>query len=114
MNGEPPICALLFARVAPPEPRLRKRNQVGHLPAIERQLENALVLHHLTDARGPGFHQRGAGLDLHRLRKLTKLQDDVDHGTAVDLQHDAGLRMRPEPDNVASNRYGPMGRFGST
>ena len=97
MNGDRPSAAVVARRGSRPDRSAGQRNQVGDVAAVERQLEDALVFHDLTDADVPGFHQRRAGLDLHRLGKLAKLEDDVDGGTAIDLQHDAGLHIRPEP-----------------
>jgi hypothetical protein len=82
----------LVARYADLSGPAAQRNQVGDLPAVQRQLENSRVLDHLAHARTARLHHRGVGLDRHALSELTDLEDDVDDRARVDLQHDPGLR----------------------
>src|SRR5207253_7117020 len=71
-----------------------KRDEVRHLPAIERQLKNALVLNDGSDPRGSRLDLNSIRLDFDLLRHLTDLQNRVDHRVAVYLQHNAALNKR--------------------
>ena len=73
-----------------------KRNQLIDVAAIQRELQNARILHDLTDSCIPRFHQRSICLDFNLLRDLTYFQDHIDRGTAVDLQHNSALCIRTE------------------
>ena len=71
-------------------------DQFRHLACIQRQFHDAHVIHDLADTRVPRFDECGIGLDLDGLGNLADLQQDVDNGIGINLQHDSCLRKRPE------------------
>jgi hypothetical protein len=76
--------------------RRQKLHQVGGIASVERQVQDALVVHHLADAEIAGFDGERARLDRHGLLDLPHRHSDDDGRRRTDLQHDAGLRVRPE------------------
>ena len=69
----------------------RKRYQIRHIATIERQIENALGLDDLTNARSSRFNQRRVRLNLDRFTHLADLQRHIDNRITVDLQHNSSL-----------------------
>ena len=69
----------------------RKLDQIGSLAAVERQIENALILDHRADAGVLRFHLRRIGFHLHCLRNRADVQSHVDGRIGGHLKHDAGL-----------------------
>ena len=74
----------------------RQEDQLGRLPAIERQFHHALVVDHLANASGVRLHHGGVGGDRHLLTHHADGQRDVDLGIRADLQHDAILHIGRE------------------
>ena len=75
----------------------KQRQQVGRIAAVQRQLHDALVVHHLADAEVARLHRLRVGSDGNGFLYRAKLQRHRHVRIAVDLQHDAGLDGRAEP-----------------
>ena len=71
-------------------------DQVGRDAAVERQFQNALVLHHGSDARGLRFHQRSVRLHRYLFAYVTDFERDVDGRVAGNLQDDSRLHRGGE------------------
>ena len=66
-----------------------EEDQLGRLPAVERQLHDALVVDHLADAGVLGFDQRRVRGHRDLLADRADRERHVDLGVRSDLQHDA-------------------------
>ena len=73
-----------------------KRDEVGNLPAVERQLRNSLVFDDRSDARGSRLDLSGVRLNFDLFAYLTDSRNRIDHSVAVDLQHHSDLKERTE------------------
>ena len=67
-------------------------DQVGDLTAVEGQFQDSLLLDDLPNALAPRLHQRRVRLNLDLLRHLTYFQHQIDHRSAVHLQHNSRLQ----------------------
>ena len=95
------------------------RYELSDLAAIERQIDDLLLIDHLADAGAVRFHHRRRGLHLDLFADRADPQDRVDRGRRVDLQHDAALNICTEaflldlhsvrPDGKARQRVGTGG-----
>ncbi len=124
-NDRPPASEYAWPPLLPPMLRLvafsagcgtaagRNCMQVGGIPAVERQVQDPLVVHHLADAEVARLDHQRVGLNGDVLGDLAERQGDVDDRVRADLQHDAGLRVGAKPCSITSRRYGPTGRSGS-
>ena len=72
------------------------QDQLGCVTSIQRQFQNALCLHGLSDTHSAGLHKRSIGLNLDLLRPLAHFERHVNDWVAVDLQHDSCLDKRSE------------------
>ena len=72
----------------------REQQQVGDLASIERQLQHALVVNQLANARAPRFDHRRIRLHGNLLRHGAEREHDVDRRRRVDGQHDTRLDIR--------------------
>ena len=63
--------------------RSRKEDQFGRLASVERHLQDAHVIDHLTNTGAAGFNQGGVRLNLDLIGNLAHLQDRIDHGLAL-------------------------------
>src|SRR5436190_7397893 len=73
-----------------------QENELGHLASVQRQLENALIVHDGSHAGVSRFNQSSVGADLDRLSNLTDLEDGINGGVAIDLKHDSSLNVSAE------------------
>ena len=73
-----------------------KRDQVGHAPAVQRQLENPLVLNDLAYTGVPCLDERGVGLNLNLFADLSDCQHRIDGKIRVHLQHHSHLHKSSE------------------
>ena len=74
----------------------RKKHQLGNLTAIERQLQHTRIVDDLPDPCIPRLDQCSIRLNLNLLGHPAYVEANVDHGIAVDLQHDSGLYVGAE------------------
>ena len=63
----------------------RNQNQIRDPAAIERQFDDAHIVHDLADAGASRLHQSGIRLNIDFIGDLSDLKHCVDHGIAVDL-----------------------------
>jgi hypothetical protein len=75
-------------------------DEIGRVPAVQGQLQDPLVVHHLADAHVARLDERRCGLDDHRLFDRAERQLDVDRRAVADAQHDAGAGIRLEAGEV--------------
>ncbi len=76
--------------------RRRKLDQVRGLAAVEREIDNALILDHRAQAGVLRFHLRRIGFHLDRLRNGADVQSYVDGRIGGHLKYDAGLDVVSE------------------
>src|SRR5262249_35493520 len=69
----------------------RKRDQIVHVPSVQRQLEHAGVFDDLTHAGVSGLHQCRVGLHFHLFGYLSYFKYRIDNRAGVYLQDDSGL-----------------------
>jgi hypothetical protein len=74
----------------------REEDQLGHLASVERQLDDALVIDDLADARAVSFDGRRVAGHRHLLRHVADPQRHVDHWIRADLEHDTVLDIGVE------------------
>ena len=89
--------------------RSRERDQIYGIPAVERQRENALVFHHLSETGVARLDERRRRLHRDRLLDGAERQVHVDDRRVVDLQDDARAHVRFEArqvhvESIRSNR----------
>ena len=89
--------------------RSRERDQIYGIPAVERQRENALVFHHLSETGVARLDERRRRLHRDRLLNGAERQVHVDDRRVVDLQDDARAHVRFEArqvhvESIRSNR----------
>src|SRR5262249_30678409 len=84
-----------------------KRDQIGHVAAVERQFENPLILDHLADAYASCFNQRGIGLNLNLLADLSNFEDRIYHRRGIYLQNNSRLHERTEARYRRFQAIGP-------
>ena len=77
--------------------RSRERDQIGYLPAIQRQFHNALLFDDLADTDVARLDQSGVRLNLDLFADLSDFKRWIDDGIAIDLQHDSRLHERAKP-----------------
>ena len=85
----------------------KQRQQIGRIAAVQRQLHDALVVHHLADAEVARLDRLRVGSDGNGFLYGAKLQRHRHVRIAVDLQHDAGLDGRAEPLQRDIETIGP-------
>ncbi len=66
-------------------------NQIGRIAAVEREIDDALLVDYLADARATGLDGQRGCFHLHLLAHRTELHGDFDGGAAGNLQHDTAL-----------------------
>jgi hypothetical protein len=71
-------------------------HEIGGIPPIQRELEDALVINYRSDAGGLRFHHGGVGFYLNLFCDGADLQRDIDGGIVTHLQDDAGLKVPAE------------------
>ena len=76
--------------------RGEQRQQVRRVASVERQLEDAFVLHHLADAKRARLDRLRVGGDGDGFLDCAELEDDRDIRIAIHLQDDAGLDRSAE------------------
>ena len=69
----------------------RKKQQIGHLAAIQGQIDHALLVDHLADARVLGLHHRRRGFHQYLFIDCANPERHINGGIAVHLQRDASL-----------------------
>ena len=74
----------------------RKQDQLRGLPAIERQLDDSLVVDDLTDPGAARLDERRTGGHGDHLAQNTNLQFNVELRIRAYLQNDAFLQIRRE------------------
>ena len=125
-NDKPPASEYAWPPLLPPMLRLvgvqrglrhrrrQKLHQVGRVASVERQVQDALVVHHLADAEIAGFDRERVGLDRDGFLDLPHRHGDVDDWRRRrPAARCRSARTTLKPCSVASRRYGPTGRFGS-
>ena len=86
-----------------------QKDQLGSLPAVQRDLEHVLVVNHLTDPRVFRLDERGVRGHRHLLTDRANRQHDVDFGIRSDLQDDTvanvGVEsLQDDPELIRSDR----------
>jgi hypothetical protein len=76
--------------------RPREHDQVRDVPALQRQLDDLLLLDDLVDPRAADVDERRLRRDGDRLLDVAERELRVDDRVGVDLEHDARLDVRPE------------------
>ena len=89
----------------------RQEDQLGRLAAVQRQLHDALIVDHLSDAGVLGFDQRGVRRHRDLLADRADGERHVDLGIRADLQHDAVPHVGVEAleHDLAAGRARPAG-----
>lgn len=67
----------------------REQHQCEHVPAVERQIGDAPVLHHFPDRGARGIHKSGLPTDFDRFGRRAHLQLEVDVRVLIHLQRQA-------------------------
>ena len=75
----------------------RKRNEVGYVAPVQRQIQNAQVVDHRAYSSAPRLDLGRIRLYFHLLGHLPDFKNGINHSTCVDLQHDSRLQKAPEP-----------------
>ena len=91
-----PPCMLRLSRRAGLHGRAGDHDQVGDLAALERQLDDPLVLDDVADAGAAHIDDRRGRLDRDRLLEIADRELRVERRRGADLQHDAGLDVGTE------------------
>ena len=91
----------------------RKHDQRQRVAAVERQIRDAPVLHHLADGRAAGIHQRSFARDFDGLGGLADIQPEIDFGALVHLQGDSGAHGLLEAGLLRRDRVGADRQRGS-
>ena len=73
-----------------------EKNQHEIVPAIQRQINDALLIYNLSNACAMGFDHGGIRRDLDLFRYRTNLQRGVNSGIAVNLQNNSRLDIFAE------------------
>ena len=66
-----------------------QRNQVQHVPAVQRNLCNRPTFHHLSEGSAFSLQQRRGSRDFHRLAHIAHLHRDVNAGCGLHFHRDA-------------------------
>ena len=74
-----------------------EKDQLGGLPAVQRHLEDALIVDHLSDAGAVRLDEARVRDDGHLFADGADAQRDVDLGVRAHLQHDAVADVGVEP-----------------
>ena len=66
-------------------------HQLQHVSTVERQIDDAALVHYLNQVSGGGLHQRCIGIHGDLLAGGSRQQDHVHLNVGIYLQGDAGL-----------------------
>src|SRR5215471_2900106 len=86
-----------------------EEDQFGGIAAIERQLQNPLVIDDIAYSGTAGFDESRVGLDFHFIGDLSDLKNGIHCWSRSNLQRDSGLYISPEAgqsrfDRIRSDR----------
>ena len=112
--GLPAVAAAHHAACKDLHLRHRRRQilqEVCRVPPVQRQVEDAPVVHHLADAEVSRFDHLRVRLNGDRFGHRAERQRDGNDLAAVDLQHDTRLHGGPEAlqhhfELIGADRYG--------
>ena len=76
--------------------RAGQHDQIRHLPALERQLDDPRLVDDRADARAADVHERRRGFDGDGFLQVADAQRGVDRRRRAHLQHDARLQVALE------------------
>ena len=74
---------------------------------IERQLDDSLLINHLTNAVAVRFNQPGIDLHFYGLGNLADLKNNRDRRITVNLKHNSGLNVSGETLKTGFQLIGP-------
>ena len=86
-------------------------DQLRRIPSVQRQIDNALLVHHLRNTALLRLHQRGARLHFHAFGYRPDLHVDIDLHLIADAQQDAVLHVRLK---AGAGRLQSIGSNGQT
>ena len=76
--------------------RAGENNQIRDLSSLQRELDDALLIDHLADARAADVDERGGRFDGDRLFEIPDAERGVDGRRRADLQDESGLHVGAE------------------
>src|SRR5262245_7004474 len=88
-----------------------EKDQLRWITAIQRQLQNTLVVDDISHAGTARFGKSGIGLDFHLVRDLSDFKDGIHDRIRSNLQNDSGLYVRLKTRQSSLDRVRPYGQI---